>query len=79
MGVRLGANLDFLSGLPLASLRRAGRDPWTLEQLLHAAIAAVAILGWSLVYVTLMHGVDPPKVAKDSIGTKISANLASQR
>jgi hypothetical protein len=91
MGVRLDADLDLglggkptFIGSPLASLWRTARqhwiqEHWTTEQLLHLALAAVAILGWSLVYVTLTRGVDPPQVAKDNIRTEISINLAPPR
>ena len=83
MGVRLGADLHLRLGgswfTPLANLRRAGGAPWTWEQLLHVALAAVAILGWSLVYVTLMRDIDPPRVAKDSLRTEVSVNLVQPR
>ena len=89
LGVRLGANLDIRLGerswfgSSLTNFRRARREsfphePWTTEQLLHLALAAVAIFGWGLVYVTLMRGVDPPQVARDSIRTEASLNLVPQ-
>jgi hypothetical protein len=49
---------------------------WTLEQKLHLALACVAIVGWTLVYMTLMRGIDRPEVARDAPErTAISANL----
>jgi hypothetical protein len=82
LGVRLGAGLDVirLGGKPsFTGPARWFREPWSMEQLLHVALAAVAILGWSLVYMTLTRGIDPPQVAKDSLRTEVSINLAPQR
>ena len=80
MGVRLGANLDLGLGdkswFTGASRWRPGGARWTLEQLLHLAIAAVAILGWGLVYVTLMRGIEPPHVVGSGARTEVSVNLA---
>ena len=63
-----------------ASWRRARETwspkHWTTEQLLHLAVAAVAILGWSLIYVTLTRGIDPPHVAGSGARTELSVNLA---
>jgi hypothetical protein len=89
LGIRLGANPGIRPGgrlwfgSSLASFRRTRREcwphePWTTEQLLHLALAAVAIVGWSLVYVTLMRGVDPPQVARDSLRTEASLTLVPQ-
>ena len=55
-----------------ASLRG---ELWTLERTLHLALACVVIVGWSLVYVTLMRGIDRPEVARDATRTELSANL----
>jgi len=51
-------------------------EHWTLEQALHAALAGVVIIGWTLVYMTLMRDIDRPQVARDAPSrTAISANL----
>ena len=53
--------------------------PWTLEQTLHAALAGVVIIGWTLVYMTLTRDIDRPQVARDTPArTAISANLPSR-
>ena len=42
---------------PCASAHQASCEPWSLEQILHLALAAVVIIGWTLVYTTLMRGI----------------------
>ena len=63
----------------LANTWLAKREPRTVEQTLHLALAGIAVLGWTLVYTTLMRGVDPPqdRVARENAGTKVSASLTS--
>ena len=54
-------------------------EPWTLEQTLHVVLAGVVILGWTLVYMTLMRDIDRPQVARDAPArTAISANLPAR-
>jgi len=53
--------------------------PWTLEQTLLLALAGVVIIGWTLVYMTLMRGIDRPETARDAPRTAISANLQQPR
>ena len=54
-------------------------EPWTLERTLHLALAGVVIVGWTLVYMTLMRGIDRPDVAQDPPAhTTISANLPAR-
>lgn len=87
--VRLGARSDerssfaaLLHAVPLRSVRAArlekawSREAWTIEQKLHLCVAAVAVLGWTIAYTTLMHGIDPARdVARTDIRTAVSANL----
>jgi hypothetical protein len=66
---------------PDADPRRAAwtPEPWTLEQTLHVALAGVVIIGWTLVYMTLMRDIDRPQVARDAPArTAISANLPAR-
>lgn len=50
--------------------------PWNLERTLHVALAGVVIIGWALVYTTLMRGIDRPEAVRDAPArTAISANL----
>jgi hypothetical protein len=57
-------------------VRWALKQNWTLEQKLHIALAAVVIVGWALVYMTLMRVIERPEAARDAPArTAISANL----
>lgn len=68
---------------PWPTAAQPGATPptlWTLEQKLHLALAGVVIVGWALVYVTLMRGIERPEVARDEPArTAISANLPVPR
>ena len=56
------------------------KQNWTLEQKLHLALAAVVIVGWALVYMTLMRVIERPEAAREAPArTAISANLPSPR
>jgi hypothetical protein len=59
--------------------RPSANTPWSLEQTLLLALAGVVIIGWALVYMTLMRGIDRPEVARDATRTAISANLPPPR
>ena len=70
MNFRLGARLAIK---PLVK-------PWSMERALHAALAAIVVAGWALVYTTLMRGVHPPDMARnDHAGTAVSTNVAPRQ
>jgi len=49
----------------------------SLEQTLHVALAAIVIVGWALVYTTLMRGIERGDVARnDRAGIAVSTNAA---
>ena len=52
------------------------REPWTVERLLHVALAAVAVIGWTLAYQTLTR--KEPQVTRSEPATKLSANIEAQ-
>jgi hypothetical protein len=49
-----------------------------LERKLHLALAAVAVLGWTIAYTTLTRGLDGSQdIARgERVGTKVTASLA---
>jgi hypothetical protein len=56
---------------------RPWTEPWTLEGKLHLALAAVAILGWTIAYTALTRGFDGSQdiARSQSAGTKVTASL----
>jgi hypothetical protein len=66
------------SRIPDTPPRPACREPWTLERKLHLALAAVAVLGWTIAYTTLTRGLDGSQdIARgERVGTKVTASLA---
>ncbi|MBV8840110.1 MAG: hypothetical protein JO000_26540, partial [Alphaproteobacteria bacterium] len=49
----------------------------SIEQTLHIALAAIVIVGWALVYTTLMRGIDRGDLARnDRATTAVSINAA---
>ena len=57
----------------------APREPWTIEQGLHVALAIVAVMGWAIAYTALTRGADAPYELAGQVRTEISANLAPQK
>jgi hypothetical protein len=52
----------------------------SLEQTLHFALAAIVIVGWALVYTTLMRGIERGDLARnDRAGSAVSTNLAPRQ
>ena len=60
--------------------RLAKAEPWTLEGKLHLALAAVAVLGWTIAYTALTRGFDASQdiARSERVGTKVTASLTSQ-
>jgi hypothetical protein len=60
---------------------RKGDDPGpSLEQTLHFALAAIVIVGWALVYTTLMRGIERGNIARsDRAPTVVSTNVAPRQ
>ena len=76
MGVRLVLKPWFAASL-LAHHSAADRTRPSIEQTLHFALAAIVIVGWALVYTTLMRGIDRGDIAhNDRAGTAVTSNLA---
>jgi len=51
-----------------------------IEQTLHFALAAIVIVGWALVYTTLMRGIERGDLARnDRAGSAVSTNLAPRQ
>jgi hypothetical protein len=58
----------------------AAREPWTIEQGLHVALAVVAVMGWAIAYMALTRGADTPyELASQHARTELSANLTPQK
>jgi hypothetical protein len=58
----------------------APREPWTIEQGLHVALALVAVMGWAIAYMALTRGADAPyELAGQSERIEVSANLTPQK
>ena len=75
MGARLGARLDARPHPKPPALRH-----WSVEQALHFALAAIVIVGWALIYTTLMRGVHPPDIARnDRADIAVSTNVAPRQ
>jgi len=53
-------------------------EPWTVEHALHLALAAVAILGWTIALTTLLRHADAPQgLARENARAKVSVSLKS--
>ena len=74
MGARLILTPLILKPLTLKPL---SLKLWSVEQTLHFALAAIVVVGWALIYTTLMRGMHPPDIASnDRAGTAVSTNVA---
>ena len=52
-------------------------EPWTIERALHLALAAIAILGWTVACTALLRQVEaPPGPARESARAKVSVRIA---
>ena len=76
MGVRLVLK-PWFAAAPHAHHSPTDRTRPSIEQTLHFALAAIVIVGWALVYTTLMRGIEGGDLARnDRAATAVSTNLA---
>jgi len=51
-------------------------EPWTMERALHLALAAVAIMGWTIALTTLLrHAEAPQGFARENTRATLSVSL----
>ena len=53
-------------------------EPWTVERVLHLALAPVAIVGWAVALTALVRQAEAPKdIARESARAKLSVSTLS--